>query len=869
MSAQLPTVPTIPIPVSTNPVGQNSNSPSPTPGSAPIPTLPGAVVGLGATQPASNSAGGGGSLSLVGQGSNGLDFNSFARTNVLDPDLLRPLDDFLATNIVSGTAIKEVKVSLKFYSMEPSSMFTPGSTDLDLARTRSCLDLLRALRQGQRNVIDCTLDEQRDLVALCGIPFKDADVHTISSGLAHFTSLFLPSFTIVATQSDAAWSDLKVKGLRVHLGILGMTIDPDTTTKPELRDLVAKARFLTVAQGRLIPDMRSPFVSFSFPERDVLVRTSLTFQVTLIASIIDLTVDPLPAAERFIDTITSFRGLSANLSFFDANQWSQLTDVFDRMVFLHMFLSVFGVSIDLLARLTSDDLLLLIPNESLEVVPIHRPVVVARTPPEIRKRRLVYDAIRAGVQSASAMQATALATVPSSSVVTTPGPLPSGLNPLLPVLGSTVISSQITPTPPASMSVLPGGTSSLSHDPPDQTSDSSLLYRSTMPGSTFGLGATQLDMGLCVRGDTSGSSHVSSNTSQMPGAGLPVETRFITDSALIGTEYSQTSLTALPPLTLRALVAHVCQTTTSQVPPSMSAQSCASIIWDRQTIRSFRFLVTSTPVLYTRLPGGTYSWATYPCPHTYCMLSADVNGQVLEASYSIRTRNADPFSPAVASLTIGDPTIFPSDGTILPGDGLLVAPLGPAIGAPNLSVNPNFHGHLPSVLHPTSTGYLSSQVVQMSQNQLQLADKLSGTSRKAADGTRLVKDVWSSHTPAALAAISTDVTASGTQLLSTVLFDAMFPSERYMQCCLCTLVALSRHFIDLDPNHFVNLSSVTDMNTARSISTAFIRHRPETPYPGRYREFWDEQPDRLLGALVNVFDLFSALYLADPRITAE
>ena len=154
MSASIPNVPTIPIPASTNPVGQNSNSPSPTPGSAPIPTLPGAVVGLGATQPALNSAGGGGSPSLVGQGSNGLDFNSFARTNVLDPDLLRPLDDFLATNIVSGTAMKEVKMSLKFYSMEPSSMFTPRSTDLDLARTRSCLDLLRALRQGQRNVID-------------------------------------------------------------------------------------------------------------------------------------------------------------------------------------------------------------------------------------------------------------------------------------------------------------------------------------------------------------------------------------------------------------------------------------------------------------------------------------------------------------------------------------------------------------------------------------------------------------------------------------------------------------------------------------------------------------------------------------------
>ena len=75
--------------------------------------------------------------------------------------------------------------------------------------------------------------------------------------------------------------------------------------------------------------------------------------------------------------------------------------------------------------------------------------------------------------------------------------------------------------------------------------------------------------------------------------------------------------------------------------------------------------------------------------------------------------------------------------------------------------------------------------------------------------------------------------------------------------------------MDLDPNHFINMATVTDLNTARTIATAFVRHRPETTYPGIYRSPWNELPQLLADALINVFDLFGALYLVDPDIMAE
>jgi hypothetical protein len=86
---------------------------------------------------------------------------------------------------------------------------------------------------------------------------------------------------------------------------------------------------------------------------------------------------------------------------------------------------------------------------------------------------------------------------------------------------------------------------------------------------------------------------------------------------------------------------------------------------------------------------------------------------------------------------------------------------------------------------------------------------------------------------------------------------------------LGTLVSLAKHFIDLDPNHFTSISSFVDRNTARGIATFFIRHLSETPYTGRYQPFWDERPVTLEGALVNLFNMFSSLYLLDPTIIRE
>jgi hypothetical protein len=130
----------------------------------------------------------------------------------------------------------------------------------------------------------------------------------------------------------------------------------------------------------------------------------------------------------------------------------------------------------------------------------------------------------------------------------------------------------------------------------------------------------------------------------------------------------------------------------------------------------------------------------------------------------------------------------------------------------------------------------------MAQTHHALADKLVSANRKASEGTRIVSDVGIHHNAAALATFSINPALAGSQVLSGVQFSFLITKERYIQCALCTIVALSKHFVDLDPNHFVNMATVTDHNTARTIATAFVRHRPETAFPGTYRTPWKELP---------------------------
>lgn len=549
MSAATPIVPAITIPYSGGNSGFNSPLSSPTRGSGLPLSLTGAAVGSGATQLAANQPGTRAISSPSGQISAQhvpiVDFNTFNMNNVLDPDILHPIDDFLDTNLVQGVTTKDTKASLRFYSMEPNAIMIQGTTDIDISRIRVLLSLLRDLRRGQSNLDTCDPEMQRDLATLCGIPFKDTDPHSIAAGIALITTLFLPSFESVATQSDEAWHELKVKGLRTHLGILGMTIDADTTTKPELRDLVPRARFLAVSQGILIPAIRSPFRGFFFPDESLFMQTSTTFQTTLVVSVLDLDIDQIPAREVFFHTISSFRGTTANLSFFDSDQWARLPDAIDRAVFLHMFLAAFGVPFHVLTILTPADLLALLPSGHMDAVPIHRPAVTVCTPPDVRKRRRAHEAIMASVNAAPIGPTTASIAsrmaVPICPPTTTPGPLHMGPNPLIPVMWSPTTPYMPPATGTAHCFPTPASAGATFLYPPMTTttlqsyiSTPSAANISTLHGSSVGLGATQLT--LNSSGGHGGSSM--QPTSQ--------ETRFITDAAYVGMEYTQKSLENLP-----------------------------------------------------------------------------------------------------------------------------------------------------------------------------------------------------------------------------------------------------------------------------------------------------------------------------------
>ena len=119
MSAATPTIIALIVPVPANNAGFYFRPTSPFSGSAPNLPSSGAIVGLGATQLSTNQLEGKGSVSPSGrrvissQGQNisqhlpFVDFITLGLTNVLHPDILHPIDDFIANNILPGASTKD------------------------------------------------------------------------------------------------------------------------------------------------------------------------------------------------------------------------------------------------------------------------------------------------------------------------------------------------------------------------------------------------------------------------------------------------------------------------------------------------------------------------------------------------------------------------------------------------------------------------------------------------------------------------------------------------------------------------------------------------------------------------------------------
>ena len=67
-----------------------------------------------------------------------MDFITLGLTNVLHPDILHPIDNFIANNILPGASTKDTKkkAALLFYSIEPNVMLILGTSDVDISRIR-------------------------------------------------------------------------------------------------------------------------------------------------------------------------------------------------------------------------------------------------------------------------------------------------------------------------------------------------------------------------------------------------------------------------------------------------------------------------------------------------------------------------------------------------------------------------------------------------------------------------------------------------------------------------------------------------------------------------------------------------------------
>ena len=646
---------------SVNVSGNSSFSISSQPTLSPI----GNANGSGPAQPQANPIGisrsSASNRSNISGASSEVDVNTFALANDPLAEQLQPMDQILENPIPDTTPKAQVLALLRFYSFEAAHVRSPGSSDVDISAVNILLARLRDIRQGRINFAALGFDDQQSLATFCGIPFPDDEQKSIAAGVALFTKYFVPSLVSVATQDDETWDQFTIRGLRAHLGIMGIE-NHHISKKIEIRARVQTARALLVYQGILVPEMRKPFTAVTYPDLQILMQTSGVFKAALVASMLDPDSSTLPHEDLLSQTLHEFRGPTVDLSFFDHALWTKLTGAFDRRVFLHCFLGVSGVAFELTGMLSAEDLLPLLPEGGLTAVPFQRArTSLGNTPPATRKRRLWLDTICGSGQAAAPQviipvppvdtihdaHSTASMSIPSTG---TSSSNPSRAHPLLPTTWSQPVQQGLFASPFLSGSAayraptagIPPSASN--HIPPCLPTNSGPAQLSGM--QVGGYGQTWI-----------GGSPPGLTNNDIGAMGQLAETRFITDNASIGTEYSLASLESLPVYTIRALLAHTYKTDIQRVPripEDMSVTHAVALLWNQHQLRGFRYLINKTQRLCTHSQVGHETLVPWPGNYTACTVRCEVNGQILEARYSLRPNNHDPFRPAYASLIAGN-----------------------------------------------------------------------------------------------------------------------------------------------------------------------------------------------------------------------
>ena len=227
--------------------GQQSSNDPLSSGQPPLPPI-GNANGSGSAQPQAIPVGAvGGSTppraNFIGTSSTP-DFNSFALANDPLSERLQSMDQILESLIPETTTKAQVLNLLRFYSFEVAQVQSPGSSDIDIPAINILLARLRKIRQGRIDFAVLAFDDQQALATFCGIPFPDNDQKSVAAGVVLFTKYFVPSLVSVATQDDDTWDQFTIRGLRAHLGILGIA-NHHISKKTDIRARVKNCSSIT------------------------------------------------------------------------------------------------------------------------------------------------------------------------------------------------------------------------------------------------------------------------------------------------------------------------------------------------------------------------------------------------------------------------------------------------------------------------------------------------------------------------------------------------------------------------------------------------------------------------------------------------
>ena len=769
-----------------------------------------------------------------------MNFNSYGKNySPNDPSVLpilqpidkalRPRFDEIMSTHSSTDPVPHIASLLRAYGLQTFKVKTAaGEWSPDPQSYDELITHLLAVRAGTSALPGLTSEIQQQLYLMAGLTVKDLDHGTLAQCASKLSDKYLHPLEAVATRPITAWQTLAKGDLQALLGILGYPF-PTTATKAQLLDFVPIAQRLVVYQGHLIPQILDPYQSITLPTSAVLDITSPAYRVTLADALMDPTQIP-PTEQDCKQFILDYPGTTADMEVFDHSIWSYLPSPHDRRVFLSMF----GIPLDLTVALSADDLLPLLPKDLPASVPVTKATAV--TASTERRTRLMQRLVAA---SQVAHIASALPPLPTPALVNRPtGPAGTQSPPTSPV-------SQGSPVGRNPLAVLPGQVSGQPYP-----AFTPLPARFT-PQAPFTAATSALP------GFTPVCQAVSGLARTVPTNGRhDEEVRTFVDPSGTHVEASQGDLAMVDTRVLHDWVAHLEGVHSAQV-PNLPVQSMVNRIWRSSSTPGFRTLLAQSPAC-AQHHGYVLTSRCWPdsSPLPQVLLLTEKFGRPIQAVYKVDPP-VDLFTPTTARLVSGDATVFPPLGQLHYGD-IVLTPDTSDIQILPQSVPNIISGTVPAATTNTQLSAIAA-----------VSDTIGKTQRSAKSGTRVLKDEVMD--PTYLALVSATPVESGNKMFHHTLYQLLQTQRHFIQCPLQILVNLSRGFTDHNPNHFIPLSMCMDETTAGDVAKVFLKaeHRNENKFTGKIEQWWNNQPEALLRSLLSNFQAAHALFNYHPTIYEE